>query len=99
MGLMHGGEWAGRTYEGHNNAHTMLQLSVDSTETHLVLGNKDKLVSPFLTSPLMKNRKKIGSIVTVLKILATIIKREFSKFWRAILYSISKFWRAQNCKI
>lgn len=28
-----------RTYEGHNNSHTMLQLGVDPTETLLVSGN------------------------------------------------------------
>ena len=29
-----------RTYEGHNNTHTMLQLGVDPTETLLVSGNR-----------------------------------------------------------
>lgn len=34
-----------RTYEGHNNTHTTLQLGVDPTETFLVSGIRVKLVS------------------------------------------------------
>ncbi|KAG0615975.1 hypothetical protein M758_5G080700 [Ceratodon purpureus] len=33
-----------RTYEGHNNSHTMLQLGVDPTETLLVSGGEDCVV-------------------------------------------------------
>jgi hypothetical protein len=38
-----------RTYEGHNNTHTMLQLGVDPTETLLVSGNSER--PPFLILP------------------------------------------------
>lgn len=34
-----------RTYEGHNNTHTTLQLGVDPTETLLVSGNRDAFIS------------------------------------------------------
>ena len=37
-----------RTYEGHNNMHTMLQLGVDPTETLLISGNREKPVSTIL---------------------------------------------------
>lgn len=42
-----------RTYEGHNNTHTTLQLGVDPTETFLVSGNRVKLVSLCLPGALM----------------------------------------------
>lgn len=44
-----------RTYEGHNNTHTTLQLGVDPTETLLVSGTIKRLASIILLGILMNH--------------------------------------------